>query len=158
LPINVLNHLESANITPDHYADVLAADPFATGATTLDPGRFALQTAFDYEPIAPGQRQSATSYSLNTVQTGTTKATETDGFTVGVTASGDASFLGLISAKIQVSDKYTYKESNSFAQTTGTSVSAKASVTQPSQTYTGPIILYVYLDTIYNTFLFVLGE
>ena len=60
----------------------------------------------------------------------------------------------LVSSKIKVSNQLTISHDASFGRSTGTSMHATASIEQPAYGYAGPILLRVYLDTLFNTFLF----
>ncbi|HEY4122364.1 MAG TPA: hypothetical protein VGM56_31065, partial [Byssovorax sp.] len=79
-------------------------------------------------------------------------------YDVGVTLKGSAGFLGFASVGLEASDKMTWTSDNKASHSTGSSMSATATITQPEFGYSGPIYLDVYLDTIYNTFLFVLNS
>jgi hypothetical protein len=158
MPNDVAQALAAANITPAQYPELLARDPFGNGSTALDPLRFAYQTEFPYEGVAvKGQNPTPTLYTINKSMSTVVSNGASTTYTVGITAKGGVDFFGLLQADLTVADKMTWKSENDFAATTGTTMSAVASIMQPAFGYEGPIHLNVYMDTVYNTFLFVLN-
>jgi hypothetical protein len=155
MPPGLLQQLQAANITPADYGQILAVDPFAGGATSIDPQRFVYQTTFPYEPPAiNGQHPAIDTYSVDKATTQSASVTVSASYSVGYTIEGDVDFLGLVGSKIKVSNQLTFTHDASFARSTGTSMHATASIEQPAYGYAGPILLRVYLDTLFNTFLF----
>jgi hypothetical protein len=152
MPTNVESALQGFNITPADYPTMLEADPFFSTSQAFD--RFVLQAQYPYEPAAPGQNPAPTGYTLSNTTTTVATTSQTQSFSISASASGSSSFLSLISLSIKVQDTYTTTQTNSFSKNSATTVSAHASIPQPGSTYTGPIGLYIYLDTIYNTFMF----
>jgi hypothetical protein len=155
MPVGLLQNLQAANITPADYGQILAVDPFTGGATSIDPQRFMYLTTFPYEPPAiNGQHPAIDTYSIDHATTQSTSATVSASYSVGFSMEGDADFLGLVSSKIKVSNQLTFSHEASFGRSAGTSMHATASIEQPAYGYAGPILLRVYLDTLFNTFLF----
>jgi hypothetical protein len=154
MPSDVAALLASAGITSADYAQILKADPLATGGA-LDPNRYKLQTELPYEPVAvKGQNPTATKYALSKTMNQSWANTASTSYSVKMEASGGVDFFGLLSAKLTVADSFTWTQSNGFSSTQGSTVSASASIVQPAFEYTGPTALNVYLDTVFNTFVF----
>lgn len=157
MPSDVAATLRSAGITSSEYPTILAADPFAAGLAAIDTNRFVLQTLIPYEPVAvQGQNPTATVYTISKVTTNGSTSTTTSGYNVGMTVTGSVGFLDAVSLKLAVQDQFTYTDTDSFAKSAQSSIAARASVVQPAYGYTGPITLAVYVDTLYNTFMFAL--
>ncbi len=158
MPPQVGLALADAGITPADYAGILAVDPFATNASpTLDPLRYVYQTEIPYEPVTvPTQKPTPTKHVLTSTTTSSTNTQAKVEYKVGVTVKGSLGFIGVTEAGLTVSDSLTLTSTNEKTLTNGTTLSASATIMQPEYGYTGPIYLNVYLDTIYNTFMFVL--
>lgn len=170
MPANVATTLANAGITSADYATILARDPFspylriclAPGrcppvlAPTIDPNRYILQSfTFPYEPLPA--IPNATCNPLNRTLTSDT-ITKTsnqfsDSYGVTITASAGLDF-GVLSAKLTASDKMTWTNTNTSGSSTDNKQSASLTVACASSSYTGPTLVDVYLDTLYNTFLF----
>jgi hypothetical protein len=154
MPADVASALASAGITQADYAEILKTDPLATGGA-LDPSRFKFQTEIPYEPVAiKGQNPTSTKYVVNKTITSAWANTANVSYTVKMDASGGVDFFGLLSAKLTVANSFTWTQNNQFSSSQGSTVSALTSITQPAFEYTGPTVLNIYLDTIFNTFVF----
>jgi hypothetical protein len=157
VPSNVLGELQQAGITPDDYAQILSVDPYATGAPLLDSARYVLQTELPYEPVTvTGEKATSSKFALTRSSTTTTGTESKVAYSVGVTLKGTADFLGLMSLKLERTDKMTWTSNNKSSNSNTSTTSATATIIQPAFGYTGGIYLDVYLDSIYNTFLFVI--
>ncbi len=146
--------LAQSNILPSDYPQILALDPFATGTTTFDPNRFVYQGEFPFEPPAAGQKQQPTKQSLMASSTSTHGTTGSTGYSVGVTIEGGVDFTKLMSLKMSSSNTVTYKSQSDNSVASGATISASASILQPPVGYDGPVELDVYLDTVFNSFVF----
>ncbi len=147
--------LTKAGITPADYASILSVDPFANGGTTIDQNRFMPIETLDYEaPSLPAQKQLPSKVSLSTTTTSTWQHQAQTSYKVGADIKGSAGFLGLIKLGLDVSDTLTLTSTNTNTATNGTTATATASIMQPAYGYEGPVYLDVYVDTVYNTFLF----
>jgi len=154
MPSNIAAMLASAQITPNDYPHILAADPFVSG-TAIDPNRFVYQTEFPYEPVAvKGQNPVPTKFAITKSVTNTNTSTCSLGVSVKVDASGGVGFFGMLKAKLSVSDTFTWTHSNQYSKSSVATTSASANIMQPAFGYTGPVRLNVYLDTVFNTYLF----
>ncbi len=154
---NVRDTLRAAGITQDDYAQILSVDPYATATPSkVDTARYVLQARLPYEPLsAAGARPTTAVYSSSesTVLTSTKDSKVT--YKTGVTFSGSAAFIGFANTELKVSDTLTWGNDNSTSSSTSSQLSMKAQISQPGVDYNGGIAVDVYLDTIFNTFLFV---
>lgn len=147
MPSDVATTLSQYGITTKDYSQILGSDPFAsdsTGTGKPDPARFTYATVYPYEPIS-GQF----TYALNNSYASSINQTATVNYTVG--ASVSPSILG--QSPLKVSDTFTWGNSSSQKASTGSSETETVVLSMPSSAYTGPTDLYVYVDTIYKTFL-----
>jgi len=147
MPSAVANTLSQFGIGSTDYAQMLLADPFASdasGTSKPDSSRFALSTVLPYEPVTDQYV-----YKTNNNYTSSTQTTSSVNYSVK--ASFDGSVIG---QSLKASDQFTWGNSSSAKNSTGTTDSATLTLAMPSSTYTGPTDLYVYVDTIYKTFMF----
>jgi hypothetical protein len=146
-----LNFLTSVGITPADYPSILGADPFAdpSASPIPDPRRYVQIDSMQYFRDPNGQ----TFVHNETNQTKTTNQETTSyGYTVGAGVSQKFGDDGENSLKI--SDSFTWTNSSTQSNMTGTTGSSTFSLSMPSLTYTGPQTVFVYLDTIFKTFMF----
>ncbi|WP_419804942.1 carboxypeptidase-like regulatory domain-containing protein [Terriglobus sp.] len=155
MPAGVLQQLQSAGIQPNDYGTILSADPFANGPVTIDTARFKqLTTVYFYEPPnSATQTPLSETHAIKDEEQNTTgNSVDTSsslGVTVGVTVNAVFAKVSL-----SVSDTFTYKYDNSFKQTTDTSQSETITIGQPAFGYAGPTALYIYRDSLFQTYLF----
>ncbi len=147
MPGNVANLLAQYGVTPDYYSGILLLDPFAndsSGTGKPDPARFQFQNKFFYEPVSDVQ-----TYKLSNNYTfSSTRTAELD-VTAGASVSATFDDIGL-----KAGDKFTWTYSGSTKNTVGTSDSETLVLGSPGAGYTGPTEVYVYVDTVFKTFLF----
>ncbi len=154
-------------LTETDFAQILATNPFAASPNppiavlnpnaAIDPNRYLpVPNGFNYEPPAAGQQpdpdpqvETLTNQVTNTSTTATTVQ-------YSVTVKASDTILGALN--LAVSDQLTYSIENSLATTSGTTASAVATIGAPSSSYTGPIDLLTYWDTVFHTFLFAFPE
>lgn len=174
---------QGPGLTSEDFANILQADPFATGgytvtlsptaapATTVD-GRFTISGAanggaqsFAYRQPAPGsspltQTMSNTYSTTSTLGRSSSHQTKV-GFGVDTSLSG--SFLAKLTASLSVSFTLTQTHESGTSVTSTTSQIDTLSITGPpcgSQTppcvpvYTGPPQFNVYQDNIFGSFMF----
>lgn len=139
-----LNFLSSAGITSSDYPQILGADPFANPAASQTPaaGRFVL---IDSVNFLPDPTTSTVAYTLNN------SSTITNSSTVGYSYSVNA---GISIAALKAGNTMTWTNSSTQSNRTGSSSSSTFTLSLPSSPYSGPSTLFVYIDTIYKTFLF----
>jgi hypothetical protein len=154
----VLAQLHGAGITPADYPNILASDPLANGAATLDPARFVpMNTMFPYEPpLTPNDPVIPINTTISSSTTSTTGTATEDTYKVGLTLSGSAGFLGMEKGTFKASDTWAWTNSSSASTSSGSTQSASLTIGGPSFGYTGVTEVAVYRDTVYNTFAFVL--
>jgi len=159
---NVLHQLQALNFTNTDFQTILALDPFANGATTIDPARFSPTTfTFSYEPLQSSQCTngvcscvSAAESLKNETATGTINAVKTE-YKAGFSASLSGINLGIFNFGESVDENFTWTSTSTVANTTDSSQSATATVSCAGPNYLGPIFMAVYWDNLYGSFVFV---
>ena len=147
--------LNAAGLTATDYAQILTTNPFANGATAIDPNRFLpLPQTFPYEPpltaadpVIPITNTFQNNFTISNTQTVKTQ------YGVSITASGGLDLV-IFSATLKVTDSFQWTNTNSLGTTTTVSQSAAATVGGPAFGYSGPTDVLVYWDSIYNSFMF----
>ncbi|NOU28770.1 MAG: hypothetical protein HOO96_12765 [Polyangiaceae bacterium] len=155
LPPGVKAALDSAHITPADYPTILARDPFANGATTIDTNRFAItNTTFPYEPpYAAGSAGPAQTYAISndlTVKSGTSAS---DSYSVGLQESLGFNLL-IFSASVKSTQSWTWTNTSTQGDSWQSKQSASVTVTGPSYGYAGPTNVDVYYDRLYSSFFY----
>jgi hypothetical protein len=138
--------LERYGVTEADYPQILSADPFAydpPGASTPDPARFALIRTWYYEPL-----RDTINFTTNNNYTSTITDIRTVSYTEGVTATWGPLFM-----QLKVSNQFTWTNESKNVNTVATSDTETLFVEMPSFQYSGPTVLYVYVDKIYKTFM-----
>ena len=159
MPQGVALALQSAGIVPTTYPEILAHDPIAADPSALKAPRFvSTNTTFPYEPpFAAGDAATTSTYAISNSQVATVATTAEDSVKVGISASGSASYMGLLTVKIKESASWEWTNKSSNAQTTGSSQSGpQLTIGGPAFGYNGPSVIAVYYDTVYRTFAFTL--
>lgn len=156
MPDGVRAALAGAGVTAADYPTILAADPFATGATTIDPARF-VRTPTSIPYIPPyGPTDPVATWSFNqkseTVASTTSKAEHEYSVGIGVGASTD--LVGLFKAELKTTTSFKWTSTNTMGRSAGASESANLVVGGPGYGYGGPTEIDVYWDTLYKTFMF----
>jgi hypothetical protein len=156
IPPGTKAQLDAAHLTTADYAQILLADPFASGGTTIDPNRFAaLNTTFPYEPpFAPGDPSPTLNFTATHTNTSTVTNATTNEYTLGLTASIGGGIGDLIKASLKTTDSWTWTDMHSRAEAIGSTESASVTIGGPSFGYTGPTDIAVYYDLVYKTFAF----
>jgi hypothetical protein len=155
IPPGVQQQLTAAGVKPTDYPNILNANPFASGATTIDPNRFLpTSQSFPYEPPdSPSDPVPVQKYvQTNTVTNTATHAVQNQ-YNLTLTSQGGID-IGIIKANLKVSDTFDWTNSSTSTTTNATSQSATVAVGGPAAGYTGPTDVLVYWDTIYNSFMF----
>ncbi len=155
---NVKKQLDAAGLTQSDYDTILSINPFASGATAIDPNRYQLiGQFFDYEaPLSPSDPVLTETYNLtNSVTSTSIQTTEID-YGVGFSVETSAGFPSLFNAKLKVSENFKWTNTNSQSQQSQSTQTASAIIGGPAFGYTGPPTLLLYWDSIYSTFMFVL--
>jgi hypothetical protein len=142
-----LDLLSSAGVTSDDYPNMLAAHPFAdpSAPPTPDPDRYVMVAAVSYffDPVA-----STYTYTVNNSSMITNTRTTSHSYSVATGANIN------IPPVLRVSNRFTWTNSSTESNRTGGTASSTLTLSNPSATYLGPYTLFVYLDTIYKTFMF----
>jgi len=138
-----ISFLSSAGITSADYPSILGADPFADPSASQVPAtsRFVL---IDSVNFLPDPTTSTFTYLENNSSTITNSSTTSYSFSVGVSAA----FI------LKTSNTLTITDSSTTSNKTGSTGSSAFTLSLPSAPYSGPSTLFVYVDTIYKTFMF----
>jgi len=132
------------------FEQICALNPFSTNPPTATTARFTFITSFPFEPASPGDSNLVGQEITLESSTTTTNTTEqSTSLEVGITASAGLEGVG-ISTSASWEWTYTTEQSSS----SGTTQTASAYVVGPGSTYTGPEEIYVYIDSVYQTFMF----
>ena len=152
MPAWILTELQGAGITPAEYADILSLDPYANANPKVDTSRYVFQKHINYEPLTvAGSKPTQTVYSTSDQTTITTSNEVKTSTKVAVSES--VSLFKVLTFKNDNTMTWTYD--NVSSASTASQLSVKATIVQPGVGYAGGEIVDVYLDTIFNTFLFV---
>jgi hypothetical protein len=168
IPLGVKQLLDTAGLTLDDYATILGLNPFASGATVIDPNRYtAIPQSFPYEsPLSTTDPVPVQTYSLQSSVTNISgNGTQISyGVSVGVSGSaggggsggtsGGSSGGGGDSGSLKVTGTFAWTNSSSSSTSNVSSQTATVAVGGPAFGYTGPTEVLVYLDGIYNSFMF----
>jgi hypothetical protein len=145
MPSGVAETLNEHGILSDEFPQILLADPFAndpSGKQRLDPGRFVLKTALPYVPTG-----DTYTFGVDNNYSQTEKNSSSLSYSVGASVSGE-----IIGNKLKVSNTYTWTNASSQSNSSSSANSSTVSVAMPSANYAGPSDIYVYVDTVYKTF------
>lgn len=154
MPSDVARALAAAGITTADYAQILALDPFSSGAAAIDPNRFVPTThSFPYEPPPSAADPVPTITETLTSATTTTNTQQVQTqYGVSITVSAGFNFIWDDSVKVTGSLQWT--NTSTSTQTTGSTQQASVTIGGPAFGYTGPTDILVYWDTIYSSFMF----
>ncbi|HLJ85702.1 MAG TPA: hypothetical protein VKZ53_02705 [Candidatus Angelobacter sp.] len=145
----------NGGLTTADLNTILARDPFANGATTIDATRFTLTGQnFNYLPPPAGGQPDKTTLMLNYVQTTMQGQTATDTYSVGTTTTVSTTFLGFLTNSMTNSNTLTWTSTFNTQNTQSTGQVSTLNLTGPPAGYTGPTNLQVFQDNIYGTFMF----
>jgi hypothetical protein len=169
MPPGELQLLQNHGITPQDFAQMQKADPFAhtsrlptgVGDSVLggnrapDPKRFLpLFTTFPYEPpFQQGGFAPTLTVTLTKSLTDNNSSQVTNQYTVGVTVSAETDLL-LVKDTLQATATWQWTDINTTTDSAGTTESATVTITGPGYGYQGPTDMAVYYDVLYKTFLF----
>lgn len=140
--------LTAAGLTQNDYDQILALDPFASGSTTIDGRRYIWQRSFPYQYLQ--NEAESNSVTLTVSQTNTTTNTVENDYSV--TASASVGVQNIF--KVSTSFNFEWTNTNSTSKSEQSSQSAQAVIAQPSANWNGSQEIGVYLDTVYNSFMF----
>ncbi len=151
-------------LTTADYAQILLADPYSNSSynPSTDPGhRFDLASgqSFNYEPPPAGGQPITENFSIATQ---TTSASGKGAMTTNTTALSvefktGANVLAEVESDFKVSNSYTTTSKWSSMINSATGKTASFTITGPATAdkYTGPVIMQVWRDNIYGSFMFV---
>jgi hypothetical protein len=143
---STLNLLSAVGIMPEDYPNILGANPFADPSASQIPDydRYVLIDAvsYFYQPTT-----STYTYMENNTTNITNSNKSTYSYSVDASTSLPGGFL-------KASSKFTWTNSSTQSNKTGSSNASSFTLSNPSSAYNGPTVLFVYMDTIYKTFMF----
>ncbi len=118
----VVQRLQTYGITTQDYAEILKADPPASG--TIVVRRFeSLNTTFPYEPpYAPGDQPSTLKFAAEYRTDESSSRTTQLETSVGASIEGGFSFTTLVKGTFKYEDKWTWTNTNTFSGSTGTTL------------------------------------
>jgi hypothetical protein len=152
----VLQELTAHGVTPSDYANILSADPMASGSLanpSQDQNRFVLLKSMPFSAAPQGDLPAKQVFTLSQKTTNSSTMGSSYSYSTGVTVtgSGDSS---LLTAKYSQAETWTWEDSSSVKLSNGTTVADTLTVSQPAFGYQGPIFLRAYEDTIFKTYAF----
>lgn len=142
---STLDFLNSVDITPGDYPAILGANPYADPASAPpvpDSLRYVLIDSVKFFPDPTSSTKTAT---ITNSTTATNAATTNYSYSVRT----DVTFPIL-----KVSHQITFANSSTLSNRTGSNDSSTYTITLPAAPYSGPGTLYIYMDTIFKTFMF----
>jgi hypothetical protein len=160
MPPAVTQTLAAHGITAADYPTILGRDPFSGKPSPVpspvplpppDPSRYSLVDLLTYEPDSSATAQT---YAIKTDTTTTQGTTGTDSYSIGLQVSATAGLADWLKVNLKDGINWTWTNTASTQQSSGTSQSATAKIVSPSLSYQGPTDIAVYWDTVYETFLF----
>lgn len=154
MPAGVRQELDHAGLTPADYAQILALDPFASGATAVDPGRFLPTThSFPYIPpySAADSVPTFTDTLQSTVTTSSSHSVQTQ-YAASITVS--AGIKVLFDSMLKVTGSLQWTNTSTTSSSASSTQSASVTIGGPAFGYGGPTDVLVYWDTVYSSFLF----
>ncbi len=143
-----MNLLDSVGITSADYPSILGANPFAdpNASPTPDPSRYVLIDSVFYLPDP-----TATTFIYTENNSTTITNSQTAIYSYSVSAGASVSYDGV---SLKDSTKFTWTTQSTQSNKTGSTNSSAFTLSMPSFAYSGPTTLFVYMDTIYKTFMF----
>ncbi len=156
-------------LTTQDLKTILAQDPFQAGFADSDviefnPARFVLQSAagtFTYKSPQPGNNPSTYTFTNLSQTSRSSNVAFSNSFSVGISVSVEKDFIGVAGLSFGVSDTMTWMNKSSDMSSCTDGTSASVTFTGPSAplaptdpVYTGPTQVQIYLDTLYNSYVF----
>jgi hypothetical protein len=156
MPPAVADRLKKRGLTTADFAQILKSDPFANGPASIDPKRFVqTTTTFPYQPPLSANDPGSTFKFTLSNETGTTSSsTVENSYAVGAAIEGGVDFVKLFTTKFKAESNFTWTGKSVNTSTSGSTEAASVTIGSPSFSYAGPVVLAVYWDTLYNSFLF----
>ena len=154
MPAGVQQELTNAGLTTADYTQILAADPFAGGATAIDPNRFlATPQTYPYQPpFSASDPVFTNTITLQNVVNVTQTHTVQNDYSVSVTVS--AGIEKFLMSNLKVTGSLEWTSTSAYGTSSTSTQTAAATVGGPAFGYSGPTDVLVYWDTLYSSFLF----
>jgi len=144
LCVDILNFLAANNITSADFPEILKVHPFAYPGAPASPDRDRY-VLIDSVNFLPDPTTSTYTYNLSNSSTITNSRTKSVSFTV----SAGGSYLIL-----KNTNTLTFTQSSTASNRTGSNSTSQFVMSLPNAPYGGPSTLFVYIDSIYKTFMF----
>ena len=159
MPANVAAHFAALGFTTGDFQTILLLDPFANGGTTVDPSQFPTRYTptglqLGYTPPDPGSCTGglcpcvSAQYPISNQSDSSIGASFETQYSVSYSA-GSLKDTGLVSEK-----SFTWTTKAALANTVVNSQTASLTLACPSPSYTGPVAINVYWDSLYGSFEF----
>lgn len=148
--------LERAGFTQSDYTQMLLTDPFASGASAIDPKRFVpMGSSIPYygAPSAAVAIQPTTITRQNILSTANTQSTGIQ-YKSAASYSVNAGFLDIFKTALSSTDTTQWTSKTSSENDTADTQTASITIGGASAGYNGPVDVLLYWDRIYGTFLF----
>jgi hypothetical protein len=144
LCVDILSFLAAHDITSADFPEILNVHPWAYPGAPASPDqdRYVLIDAVNF---LPDPTTSTYTYNLSNSSTITNARTKSVSFTVS--AGGSYGIL-------KNTNTLTFTQSSTASNRTGSNSTSQFVVSLPNTPYGGPSTLFVYVDTIYKTFMF----
>ena len=142
--------LSSVAIISASYPQIIGADPFSdpNAPPTPDPARYHRINAVDFEP-----NPNISTYNFSDTNGKTFTNASTTSYSYSVSEDGHFTIPSWFTT-IKESNKFTWTNSSTTTYKTGSIAMSAFAISLPSAPYSGPPTLFIYLDTIYHTFMF----
>jgi hypothetical protein len=154
MPPGVKQQLDAAALTEADYQQILALNPFSSGAAAIDPIRFAPCTqSFPYiPPLSASDPVPTDTYAQqNSVTHVNTQSSENS---YGVSVSVSEGIKAPFTASMKETGTLTWTNTATATSTTANAQTASVTIGGPAFGYTGPTDVLVYWDTMFSSFMF----
>jgi hypothetical protein len=155
---DVKKRCDAAGMTAGDYAQLLSLNPFAKGPAPIDTNRYQrTDINWPYEPPET-DTDAVPVYTRNVSSAVTYTDQSTSQTTWSLSAALGATFPDLLKLALGGTAAFEWSTTNSTLTTNGTAQIANLAFGGPAAGYSGPTQFIVYLDTVFNTYMFVLSD
>lgn len=152
---DALNLLSSAGLTQADYDQILAAHPFAdpNASPVADRKRYVLIDSVNFIPDPVTSTYSYTESNSST-ETNSTTTSVTFRYDAGLDSQTRDPVTDKLLSSLKIENTLTVSMSSTQSNRTGANNTGTFTLSLPTAPYGGPSTVFVYLDTIYKTFMF----
>jgi hypothetical protein len=145
-----MNVLSRGGVTSADYPTILRAHPFAdpNASPTPDPSRYVLidSVFYFFDPTTP---------TYTYMENNSTTVTNSTTFSIELSVNASGSYTDVEDGIVlRNTNQFTWTLSSTQSNKTGSTNSSTFTLSMPSSSYSGPTTLFVYLDTVFKTFMF----